>query len=411
MQSSEQQTITTDLSADNAGRHNDGTAQSANNDYCEHRPTETYRQQSETNPKCHAEPSGRQTAILPLPSRISTVDVCVTTRQLATLLQAGLPLVPALGALVEQLGRHPLAGVTAQLRESVNNGASLAEALQNYRRIFGELYINLVRAGEASGTLEQVLVRLADLLEKRTRLNNKIKAALTYPLIMAAVAVGVVIFLMAFVVPSIAEVFGDMNRTLPGPTVLLIAMAEFVRQYILVLVVGMAGIVVGLVAYVNGDHGRSHWDRLKLKLPAMGNLLLKTEMSRLSRILATLLSSGVPVLNALNIAKAVLQNRHLATALDEVREKVGHGSGIATAMKQNGLFPPILVHTVAVGEMSGNLEEGLLRIADAYDDEIHTQARSMTAMLEPAILLIMGFVVGFIVLAMLLPIFEINQMM
>ena len=350
--------------------------------------------------------------------RVKPKDLCMTTRQLATLLRAGLPLVPALTALAEQLQQHrtstrphTMHKITQHLADRVNTGASLADALQEYPNIFSNLFINMVRAGQTSGTLEEVLVKLADMMEKKARLAAKIRAALAYPALMAITAAAVVAFLMAFVVPGISKIFIDMNRQLPWPTTLLISISTFFRTYLIVIAIAVCLVIFAVVTYLKTQTGKLKWDKLKLKLPLIGDLFLKIETVRLTRTLGIMLSSGIPILDALKIVKGVIQNSFIAASLDNIAQDIGTGLSTAGAIKQTGLFPPIMYHTIAVGEMSGNMEEQLINIADEYDDQIDTIARSLTSLIEPVILLLMGLVVGFIVLAMLLPIFEINQML
>jgi len=370
-------------------------------------------------------------------ARISTKDLCRTTRQLATLLRAGMPVVPALSALVEQLQAtgtprgdarpssadahcwlgvfhlglqtSPLAEVMAQVRDDVNAGSTLSGALAMYPDVFSSVFINMVAAGQASGALEDVLLRLAEMLEKRVRLAGKIQSVIAYPLMMAVVAVGVVVFLLSFVVPSITRIFLEMNRQLPWPTSLLISICSFMKTYWLLFPAAIVAAFFAAAAWLKTKEGRITWDRSKLKLPLFGKLLLKLEIARLARTLGVLLASGIPILQALEIVNGVVQNRFIADALNSVRDWVGKGDNIAEAIKRTSLFPPIVVHIIATGQVSGSIEEGLMNIADMYDDEVELTSRTLTSLLEPAILLFMGAVIGFIVLAVLLPIFDINQ--
>ncbi|MHC4704274.1 MAG: type II secretion system F family protein, partial [Planctomycetota bacterium] len=336
--------------------------------------------------------------------------------QLATLLRAGMPLVPALSALVEQLragGAHdnPLAAITEDIARDVNSGSTLAGALGKHPRVFSNMFVNMVAAGETSGTLEDVLLRLAEILEKRTQLAAKVKAAIAYPVMMVVVAVAVITFLMYVVVPSITEIFIEMNRSLPWPTILLISISNFIRTYLPLIAVAVCLVFVALGAGYKTSSGRMFADRAKLKVPLFGGLFLKLEVARLTRTLGVLLASGIPVLNALEIAKQVIQNRVIAGALGSVKDSVGKGDAIAKAIQKTGLFPPIVHHIITTGQMSGNLEEGLINIADMYDGEVELATRTLTSLLEPLILLFMGAVVAFIVMAVLLPIVDINQIL
>lgn len=343
--------------------------------------------------------------------RIRTKDVCMVARQLATLLRAGMPLVPALSALVEQLGDDPLGEIIEQVADNVNTGSTLAGALSGYPSVFSSLFVKMVAAGETSGTLEEILLRLAEMLENRVHLAAKVKAAVAYPLMMVVVAVAVVVFLLSFVVPSITQIFYEMNQALPWPTRLLISASGFMKTYLPLIAVMTCLGFIGLGAGYRTENGRVFADRIKLKLPLFGKLFLKSEIARLTRTLGILLASGIPILSALKIAEGVVQNRIIAGGLDSVRNRVQRGDNIADAIRSTGLFPPIVFHIIATGQTSGDIEGGLIDIADMYDGEVEIAAKTLTALLEPLILLFMGGVVGFIVLAILLPIFEINQML
>lgn len=335
----------------------------------------------------------------------------MVARQLATLLRAGMPLVPALSALVEQLGDDPLGEIIEQVADNVNTGSTLAGALSGYPSVFSSLFVKMVAAGETSGTLEEILLRLAEMLENRVHLAAKVKAAVAYPLMMVVVAVAVVVFLLSFVVPSITQIFYEMNQALPWPTRLLISASGFMKTYLPLIAVMTCLGFIGLGAGYRTENGRVFADRIKLKLPLFGKLFLKSEIARLTRTLGILLASGIPILSALKIAEGVVQNRIIAGGLDSVRNRVQGGDNIADAIRNTGLFPPIVFHIIATGQTSGDIEGGLIDIADMYDGEVEIAAKTLTALLEPLILLFMGGVVGFIVLAILLPIFEINQML
>jgi len=352
-------------------------------------------------------------------ARVKTKQLCLLSRQLATLLQAGMPIVPAFSALLEQYlhdsksrrytQNEPFVKVLQQIRDRVNAGASLSQALSACPGIFSPLFINMVAAGEVSGNLEDVLMRIAAMLEKRIELAGKVKAAVAYPLMMIMVAAGVVVFLFSYVVPGITRIFLEMNHTLPRPTRLLIAVSSFAENYLLLLLLGVCGAVVGVGAVLRSKEGRAFADRLKLKMPLFGNLLLKAETARLTRTLAVLLSSGIPILRALEIVRNVTTNSVIAKALDSVKESVSRGDSFAEAVRKTSLFPPIVFHLTATAQANANIEQGLANLADMYDVDVENTARVLTSLLEPAILLVMGAVVGFIVLAILLPIFEINQ--
>jgi general secretion pathway protein F len=354
--------------------------------------------------------------------RAGTKDLCRIARQLSALLHAGMPLVPALSALVEQLesptngkgksllpGEKPLVRAIRQVRDDVNEGVSMAEALGRHPGVFSPLFVSMVSAGESSGALEEVLARIADILEKRVQLVGKVKAAITYPTVMATVAVAVVVFLISYVVPGITRLFTEMNRGLPWPTRFLISVSEFSQTYLMVFLGLFCGAVIGLAALRRNREGKAWLDRIVLKLPLFGPLLFRLELARLTRTLGTLMKSGLPVMAAMEITQRVIQNSLIAEAMKTIRESVHKGDNIAGAMKTTGLFPPVVYHLIATGQMSGNIEDGMIDIAEMYDGEVEASVRTLTSLLEPVILLVMGGIVTFIVLAILLPIFEINQ--
>lgn len=341
--------------------------------------------------------------------KIKQRDVSVAIRQLATLLHAGIPLVPALSALVEQLSTQPLAKVFAPIRDRVNEGIPLAKAMAEYPTVFSEVFVSMIRAGEATGTLENVLLRLAEIAERRTNLTNKVKAAMAYPLFMAIVGVSVIAFIFTFVIPSITKLFLEMNRQLPWPTVMLMKLSNFIQNYFWAFVIILAGIVIAPIFWSKTTTGRKVWDQLKLKLPLFGNLNRKIAISRFSRTLAVLLASGLSIVETLELSKRVIGNTVISDAVDEAKDAISHGMGIAESFQRSGVFPPIVIYMIAAGEKSGGIEEGLTNVADAFDNDIEVTVKALTSLLEPAMIVLLGIVVGFIVLAILLPIFDINQ--
>jgi len=322
-----------------------------------------------------------------------------------------MPLVPALLALVEQFKDEPLAEVTKHIADRVNAGSTVSAAFKEYPDVFSGLFVNMVAAGEASGTLEEVLWRLAEILEKRLHLAAKVKAALAYPLMMVIVATAVVVFLLSYVVPGLTQIFLEMNRPLPWPTKFLISASAFIKTYFISITILICMAIFAIAAALRNKDTKLILDRFKLKLPLFGNLFLKLEIARLARTLAVLLASGLPILGALETAKGVVQNSFIAEAIGYVKHLIAKGDNIAAAVRKTGLFPPVVLHIIAAGQAGGNLEDGLFSIADMYDNEVEMSAKTLTSLLEPAILLVMGVVVGFIVLAILLPIFDINQVL
>ncbi len=365
---------------------------------------------SEASERKQAETAARRGEIH-LFRRVGLQELALMTRQLATLLGAGLPLVPSLSALVAQI-RSPLLKTTlAQIREEVNEGNSLTQSMSHFPRIFPPFYINMVRAGEASGTVNLVLDRLADFQEGQQALRSKIRSALAYPLFMFLIGSGVLFFLVTFVVPNITNIFREMHQTLPGITVFLIVVSGALKSlwWIIALVL-LSGIVGIRYAIRKTDQGRRLWDRFKLNAPLFGNLNRKIVVARFSRTLGTLLQSSVPLLAALEIAWNVVDNLIVADEIRRAAKEVEEGQNLSAPLSRSGFFPPIAVEMISVGEQSGNMETMLFRVADAYEKEVEANIILVTSLLEPAMILVMGAVVGFIVVSVLLPIFEMNQL-
>ena len=342
--------------------------------------------------------------------RVRPQDISIVTRQLSTLLEAGTPLVSALDAIIEQTDNHALKKVVAQIREEIKEGRSFADALEAHRKVFSDLYVNMIRAGEESGALEGVLLRLADFTENQILLKNRIRAALAYPLIMTIIGAGVMIFLLTFVIPTVTQVFEEMGQTLPLPTRILMGVSSVFSGYWWGIIIGCILLMVGLRKYLQSPKGALRWDGIKLRLPLFGGIILRGSLARFARTLATLLQGGLPILNSLEIVKTVVNNQLLAQAIEETKVEVREGEGIAPSLKRSGLFPAIVTHMIATGEASGDLEEMLVKVADAYEAEVETKVTALTSILEPVIILAMGLVVGFIVISILLPIFEMNQL-
>ncbi|MEW6683217.1 MAG: type II secretion system inner membrane protein GspF [Nitrospirota bacterium] len=341
--------------------------------------------------------------------RVAATEVAVLTRQLATLLAAGLPLVDSLTALGEQVERTAVKRVVASVRERIREGGSFAEALAVHPTVFSSLYVNMVRVGEASGTLDRVLQSLAEFLERQAKVRNAVVGALTYPVLMLAVSLAILVFLIAFVVPKVTAVFADLQQALPWPTRLLIFASDAVRAgWWVFAIVAVAG-GVWFSRYARTAHGRRRLDALALRVPIVGRLTRLIALSRFSSTLSTLLAGGVALLTALEIVRHVVRNEIIAAAIDAARERIRQGQSIAEPLRTSGVFPPLVTHMIAVGELSGELESMLKKVSEAYDHEVETTLGSITAMLSPVMILVMGGVILFIVLAILLPIFEMSQ--
>jgi len=342
--------------------------------------------------------------------RISAQDLSVMTRQLSTLVSAGLPLVDCLSALIDQVDSERLKRILTQTRQHVNEGRSLADALAEHPRLFSELFVNMVRAGEASGALDVVLLRLADYTESTARLRTKLRSALTYPIIMVLVGGAILFFLLSYVVPKITRIFTESKQVLPLPTRVLMAVSGAFATWWPVVVVLLVALAIGLRYYVRTPNGRQRYDRWVLRMPVFGKLLQKIAVARFSRTLSTLLRSGIGLLPSLDIVKNIVDNRVLYDATEAARDAIREGQSIAPPLKKSGIFPPLMIHMIAVGERSGQLEEMLSKTAESYESEVDTTIATLTTLLEPVMILFMGGLVLFIVLSILLPIFQMNQM-
>lgn len=356
-----------------------------------------------------AAPTGLSKPVTLFSERMTLAETAVMTRQLSTLLGAGISLMEALGALTEQVEKPAAKKIWIDVREGVKEGASLADALTRHPKVFSALYRQMVRAGEASGTLDRILVRLADYLESQVRLRNKLFSILTYPVLMLFVSGAILVFLISFVVPKVTAIFADLNQALPLPTVILLALSDFLRGYGWLLI--GAGVFGGMIyrRHIQTPRGREQYDRLLLRIPLAGRVAKMVAISRFARTLATLLASGVPLLTALEIVQQVVGNKVLEEAIQGARGNIREGQSIADPLKRSGLFPPLVTHMIAIGEKSGELEGMLQKVSEAYDNEVETVVTGMTSLLAPLMILGMGGVVLFIVLAILLPIFEVSQ--
>jgi general secretion pathway protein F len=352
----------------------------------------------------------RSTPLKGLFSRVTPAHVSLWTRQLATLTGAGFPLVTALTTLVSQTKTQGFTKIVARIKDSIVEGNSFASALTQYPSVFSQIYINMVRAGETSGTLEIVLQRLADIMEKQQELKARIQTAMAYPILMTAVGTLVLFFLMTFVVPNITTIFEDMNQALPTPTRFLLAASDLFQSYWWVLILLAVAAVVALKMFRKTENGLAVTDRLLLTMPVMGPLLKKIAVARFARTLASLLENGVTMLPALEIVRNVTGNVIISGLIENASDEVEKGQGLGLSLAVDEVFPELAVQMVQVGEQSGELEPMLYKIADVYENEVQASIMSMMAMLEPVMILVMAVVVLFIVLSICLPIFEMNQL-
>jgi general secretion pathway protein F len=339
---------------------------------------------------------------------VSAQDLAIATRQLATLIAAGIPLVDALSALVDQVEQPRLKRIMGAIKQKVNEGSSLADALNEHPKVFSNLYVNMIRAGESSGALDVVLVRLADFTESQSLLRNKIIGAMLYPAIMLVVGMAIVGILFVVVIPKVTKVFEDMNVALPWTTRILIAVSAFARDYWYVLLAALPLLVFGARRWVKSPRGRARWDRLKLRAPVFGELTRMLALSRFAKTLATLLASGVPLLTAMDIVKNVVSNTLLADVIEHARDSIREGESIAAPLKRSGQFPPLVYHMIAIGERSGQLEEMLQNVAKSYEAQVEMRIGALTSLLEPVMIVAMGGGVAFIVFSILMPIMQLN---
>jgi general secretion pathway protein F len=339
-------------------------------------------------------------------SRRGAGDVPMVTRQLATLLKAGIPLSDALNALIAQIESRNLERAFRQIKEDIASGSGTGEAFARHPQFFNDLYVNMIKAGEASGNLDEILKRLADFLQKQSRNRGKVTAALVYPIAMMILGTVVVIFLMTFVVPKIVASIKERGLPMPLPTEILIGASNFVKDYWWGLLLGVAGLAALYQLWRTSPAGRLQHDSYLLKLPIFGQLFKKQSVARFATTFSTLLKSGIPALECLRILRAIVDNALLAKTLDEVADRIVEGADIATPLKNSGVFPPVVGYMIAIGEQSGQLEDILDKISEAYEEEIDVTTQKVTALIEPIIIVFMALVVGFIVLSVVLPLVQ-----
>lgn len=344
-----------------------------------------------------------------LRDRIPQQDVVIFSRQLATLLSAHLPLVQSLSALAEQTENPALQRVITEVKDQVNEGSSLAMAMRKHPKVFPPLYTNMVQSGESSGSMDVVFRRLADFLESQLALSRKVSGAMIYPAILVLLAVSVVTFMMTAVLPKILTIFESQGQTLPLPTRILQAVSHGFVTFWWLILLGIGGGIYFFRKWHATPVGREKVDAFMLKLPVFGTLIRKVAIARFTRTLSTLLTSGITILQAMDITRNVLNNIILEDAIAKAREQISEGASIAGPMKASGVFPPIVTHMIQVGEQSGELEQMLLKVADTYDDEVSQTISTLTTLLEPVIIVIMAMVILLIVIAVLLPIIQMTS--
>ncbi len=341
---------------------------------------------------------------------VKKTEIASFTRQLSTLIKSGIPLAEALGALVDQVTNLRFKTPLSEVRTNVNEGMSLADALAKHPRLFDELFVSMVRAGEIAGNLDEVLTRLADFLENAQKLKSKVQGAMIYPLVMLFVGVGIMAVLMIKVIPEITQMFTSQGKTLPWNTRLLIWSSSFMGKNILWLTLGLVMTIVVFFKWSSSKEGRPIWHRFVLGLPVLGQLVRTINVGRFARTLGTMLQAGVPMLRSLDTAKMIMGNVILQRAIDDAKKAVTEGESLAQTLKKSGQFPATMTHMVAVGEKAGQLEQMLERVAITYEAEVDTKLGRFTALLEPMMLVFMGGAVAFIVFSILQPIMDLGQL-
>ena len=341
--------------------------------------------------------------------KVKTDDLVVFSRQLATMVDAGIPLVGALDILGDQIENKVLGEIISKIRNDIEAGSGLSDALAKHKKVFSALFVNMVKAGESSGMLDEILDRLAVYLEKTSNLQKKVGSALIYPAVVSAMAASITLLLLLKVIPVFKDIFSGFGATLPRPTAILISVSDTLQKYFPIVLIVVVFLVIVVSRYVKTDKGRLKYDSLLLKLPIFGTLLTKVAISKFTRTLSTLIKSGVPILNSLEIVGKTSGNKAVEKALDEVRMNVCEGEGIAEPLAKSKLFPPMVVRMVLVGEQSGELEKMLSKIADFYDEQVDATVSGLTSLIEPLIIAFLGIVIGTVVICMFLPIFKMTS--
>ncbi|MCC6962764.1 MAG: type II secretion system F family protein [candidate division Zixibacteria bacterium] len=340
-------------------------------------------------------------------SGIKKVHISRFTRQFATMIGAGLPMVQCLDILSKQMDSQEFCKIIGDIKDAVSSGSTLSEAMGKHKKVFDELYVNMVEAGEMGGALDTILVRLANYREKADALTRKVKGALVYPAIVSLVATGVTIAMLTFIVPIFAKMFANLGAELPGPTQFVLGISHFLQNYFLVILGALVLLFVGFKIMMRNEEGRFQFDKFMLRTPVFGDLIRKSAVARFTRTLGTLIQSGVTILDALEITAKTAGNKVLQRAIKKSVLSIAEGDTITNPLKESGVFPPMVIQMIGVGEKTGGLDEMLSKIADFYDEEVDAAVSALTSMIEPIIIVFMGIVIGGILIAMYLPMFDI----
>ncbi len=353
---------------------------------------------------------GKMEIRLPWGGKVKAKDLAVFSRQFATMINSGLSLLRALNILAEQTESAKLAAAIGDIRTEVEKGSSLSVALAKHPKVFKRLYVAMIRAGEIGGVLDSVLLRLAENLEKEVVLKQKIKSAMTYPAVVFCLVILILVGMLIFVVPTFKNLYKDLGGSLPLPTRVLIGLSDNAKKFWYIIAVLVIGAAVGIRRWINTEQGRGKWDSLKLKVPIFGSLVHKTALSRFSRTLSVLMRSGVPILQSLDIVQETVNNSVMSSAVGDVSTSVKEGESIARPLERHDVFPPMVVQMIAVGEETGALDTMLGKIADFYDQEVEATVDALTSLIEPVLIAVMGVVVGGMVVALYMPMFNIIKL-
>ena len=344
-----------------------------------------------------------------LAKKVKLDDLVIFSRQLSTMVEAGIPLVNVLDILSQQIEKKGFAAVIKKIRDDVEAGSSFSQALTKHPRIFSSLYINLVKAGESSGMLDEILNRVATYLEKTSALQRKVKTAMVYPIAVISISMAITIFLLVKVVPTFQGIFDMLGGSLPLPTQILILVSNILRKWFLFGFISVIILIIALKRYTKTEGGKLFFDRLVLKLPVFGDIIRKVSVAKFSRTLSTLVKSGVPILSSLDIVAKTAGNKIVEIAVNDSKKAVREGKNLADPLSKSSVFPPMVVRMIAVGEQAGELEKMLSKIADFYDEQVDAAVVGLTSIIEPMIILFLGVVVGGIVLSIFMPIFKITE--
>lgn len=342
--------------------------------------------------------------------RITHSDISIFTTEFAALVEAGMPVVDSLDIVIQQTEKKSMKKMLSVIKEEVNKGVSLADAFNLFPRRFSPLYVNMVRAGEESGSLEVVIKRLADFLQSQMEMRSKITATMAYPTLMLIVGMTVVFFLVTFVIPTVTGIFDEMNQALPLPTLILLGVSDFLEKAWFYLVIALVSLAIIYDRYRRTSGGKVFVDRFKLRMPLIGVQYKKILLARFTRTLGTLLTNGVPIVTAFDIVKNIIDNSIISSEIETARDDIREGKEIAKPLSKSGIFPPVVVNMIAVGEKSGQLEEMLNRVSSIMEAELDSSLKRLVSLLEPTMILFMGAIVAFIMISILLPIFEMNQL-